>query len=62
MKRGNPMPDKIGPEQESSPEFQRFDAFMKKMVNVPISEVRKLDTEQKRAKKAKGDLGVEGKK
>lgn len=38
------------PEQEQSPEFQRFDAFMKKLVKVPVSEVQKLAAQQKQAK------------
>lgn len=41
-------------EQEQSSEFQRFDNFMRKLVRVPVSEVRKLDAEQKQAKKNNG--------
>lgn len=37
-------------EQEQSPEFQQFDAFVRKLVRVPVSEVKKLDAEQKQVK------------
>lgn len=38
------------PEQEPSPEFQRFDAFMQKLAKVPVSEVQKLEAQQKQVK------------
>lgn len=49
-------------EQEQSPEFQRFDNFMRKLVRVPVSEVRKLDAEQKqvKARKVKRDQRKQG--
>lgn len=58
------MSDQPEKEQEQSPEFQRFDSFMKKLANVPVSEVRKLEAEQKQAKvrKVKRDRASENKK
>lgn len=47
------MPDQPEKEQEPSPEFQRFDDFMRKLVKVPVSEVRELDAEQKQEKASK---------
>ena len=40
-------------EQKQRPEFQRFDNFMRKLVRVPVSEVRKLGAEQKQVKTLK---------
>ncbi len=49
------MSDQPKNEQEPSPEFRRFDSFMKRLVRVPVSEVRKLETEQKQVKNVRGD-------
>jgi hypothetical protein len=50
------MSDHPEKEQEPSPEFQRFDDFMRKLARVPVSEVRKLEAKQKQRKIKKRTL------